>query len=221
MPLKLIAFDLDGTLCNTIADIAHALNRTLVRHGIAPYTLPQVQAMVGHGMANLCKSAMPQGREEEWRQVMEDYFADYSLHLCDSTRPYEGIPEALHALKKQGYLLAVVSNKPHRNTVDMIHGIFPDWERLFSAVQGQDPRFAVKPTPASLVYVLDSLGVTAEETLYVGDSEVDFAFANNTGTAFCGAAWGFRGRALLESLGCGQIIDTPIELLKLCNKGQS
>lgn len=221
MPLKLIAFDLDGTLCNTIADIAHALNRTLVRHGIAPYTLPQVQAMVGHGMANLCKSAMPQGREEEWRQVMEDYFADYSLHLCDSTRPYEGIPEALHALKKQGYLLAVVSNKPHRNTVDMIHGIFPDWERLFSAVQGQDPRFAVKPNPASLVYVLDSLGVTAEETLYVGDSEVDFAFANNTGTAFCGAAWGFRGRALLESLGCGQIIDTPIELLKLCNKGQS
>lgn len=213
--MKLIAFDLDGTLCNTIGDIAAALNRTLCRHGIAPYTVEEVQAMVGHGMANLCKSAMPEGRKEEWRQVMEDYFADYSAHLCDSTRPYPGIPETLQALKKQGYTLAVVSNKPHKNTRDMLHGIFPQCDSLFSAIQGQDPRFATKPAPATLLYVLDTLHVTPKETLYVGDSEVDFAFAQNAGTAFCGVSWGFRGRALLESLGAPAIIDTPEELLKL------
>lgn len=213
--MKLIAFDLDGTLCNTIGDIAASLNRALARRGISPYTVAEVQSMVGNGMAKLCKSAMPEGREEEWQQVMADYFGDYSVHLCDSTRPYPGMVDTLHALKEQGYLLSVVSNKPHQNTWDMLHGLFPDCDTLFSAIQGQDPRFATKPAPATLLHVLDTLHITPEETLYVGDSEVDFAFARNTGTAFCGVSWGFRGRKLLESLHAPAIIDTPEELLRL------
>lgn len=217
--IKLIAFDLDGTLCNTIGDIAAALNRALCARGIPPYTVEQVQSMVGHGMANLCKSAMPKGREQEWQQVMEAYYADYSAHLCDSTRPYPGIVETLHALQNRGYLLSVVSNKPHQNTWDMLHGLFPDCDTLFSAIQGQDPRFAVKPNAASLLHVLSTLHITPEQTLYVGDSEVDFAFAQNAGTDFCGVSWGFRGRKLLESLHAPYIIDAPEELLGLCACG--
>ena len=210
--MQLIAFDLDGTLCNTIADIAASMNRALCAHNIPAYTQEEIQSMVGHGMKELCRSAMPRGREPDWEQVMKTYYADYSVHLCDSTQPYPGIRETLHSLRQRGLKLAVVSNKPHQNTEDMLHCLFQDWKELFDCIQGQDPRFPVKPDPASLLYVLDALKVSPEKSLYVGDSDVDFAFARNAGLHFCGAAWGFKGRQLLEDLGSEFVIDDPLEL---------
>ena len=94
----------------------------------------------------------------------------------------------------------------------MLHCLFQDWKELFDCIQGQDPRFPVKPDPASLLYVLDALKVSPEKSLYVGDSDVDFAFARNAGLHFCGAAWGFKGRQLLEDLGSEFVIDDPLEL---------
>ena len=210
--IKLIAFDLDGTLCNTIADIAASMNRALVKHNIVPYTEMQIQGMVGHSMVNLCRRAMPNGREDEWRAVMEDYFSDYSRHLTDTTCPYAGIPELLSALKAQGYTLACVSNKPHPNTVQMITELFSHRGEVFSRVQGQNEKFTLKPHPDSLLFVIRNLGFTPEETLYVGDSDVDYQFARNAMTHFCGVAWGFKGRALLEELNSEFIIDNPGEL---------
>ena len=216
--MQLIAFDLDGTLCNTIEDIALSLNRALAAHDIAPYPQQTVQGMVGRSVAYMCQRAMPHGRENDWKPVMDSFFEDYALHSLDHTRPYPGIPEALQALRERGYLLAVVTNKPHAHAVHMISELFPPHGALFSQVQGQNSKFTLKPHPASLQFVLDMQGVKNANALYVGDSEVDFQFARNGGLHFCGVSWGFKGRAFLESLGSEFVIDDPKELLIVMDK---
>lgn len=209
MAIKLIAFDLDGTLCDTIADIASSLNMALVQNNIPPYSREEVKAMTGRSMVYMCQRAMPHGHENDWKAVMDKYFVYYSRHLCDTTQPYPGITETLNELARSGYALAVVSNKPHANTVDMISRLFADHGAVFSRVLGQNSKFSLKPHPEPLRFVIDSLGVTPEETLYVGDTDVDWQFARNTGTHFCGAAWGFKGRELLESLGSEFVASEP------------
>ena len=210
--IKLVVFDLDGTLCDTITDIATSLNRVLVLHEIPPYTREQVRSMVGRSMVYMCQRAMPRGRENDWKPVMEDYFKVYSRHLCDTTAPYPGIPEMLETLRRAGLMVACVSNKPHANTVYMLSHLFEKNGAVFNQVQGQNSKFALKPHPDSLSFVIENLGCTPEETLYVGDMDVDMQFARNTGTHFCGVAWGFKGRKVLESLGSEFVIDTPDQL---------
>lgn len=212
MAIKLIAFDLDGTLCDTITDIATSLNLALVQNNIQPYSREDIKAMTGRSMVYMCQRAMPHGRENDWKTVMDKYFYLYSRHLCDTTEPYPGIVDTLKALKARGYKLAVVSNKPHANTVDMISRLFWNHGEVFNQVLGQNGKFSLKPHPEPLRFVIESLGCTPEETLYVGDTDVDWQFARNTGTHFCGAAWGFKGRGLLESLGSEFVADTPGEI---------
>ena len=216
--MQLIAFDLDGTLCNTIEDIALSLNRALAAHDIAPYPQQTVQGMVGRSVAYMCQRAMPHGRENDWKPVMDSFFEDYALHSLDHTRPYPGIPEALRALKDRGYKLAVVTNKPHPHAVHMISELFPPHGDLFCQVQGQNSKFTLKPHPASLQFVLDMQKVKNANALYVGDSEVDFQFARNSGLHFCGVSWGFKGRAFLEELGSEFVIDEPRELLSVADR---
>ena len=213
--MKLIAFDLDGTLCNTIADIASSLNLALEAHGIEPYSLEQIKGMVGRSMVYMCQRAMPRGRENDWKPVMDTYFKEYSRHLLDTTLPYPGMPETLNALKAKGCQLAVVTNKPHAHAVAVVSGLFKNHGAVFNQIQGQNSKFTLKPNPESLQFVLDNLGVKNRDALYVGDSEVDFQFARNAQMHFCGAGWGFRGRAFLEELGSEFVIDKPEELLKV------
>lgn len=210
--IKLIAFDLDGTLCDTIQDIATSLNMALVQNNIPPYSRERIKGMTGRSMVYMCQRAMPAGRENDWKAVMEQYSAFYSRHLCDTTRPYPGILELLPELRRNGYLVALVSNKPHPHTVQMASKLFPKNGAVFNQVLGQNSKFALKPHPEPLLFVLNNLGVKPEETLYVGDTDVDWQFANNTGTHFCGAAWGFKGRELLEQLGSEFVIDRPGQL---------
>ncbi len=216
--MQLIAFDLDGTLCNTIEDIAGSLNRALEKHGIDPYPLSVVQGMVGRSVAYMCQRAMPHGRENDWKPVMDSFFEDYTHHSLDHTRPYPGVAEALRALKEKGYLLAVVTNKPHAHAVHMISELFPPHGNLFCQVQGQNSKFTLKPHPASLQFVLDMQKVKNANALYVGDSEVDFQFARNGGLHFCGVSWGFKGRSFLENLGSEFVIDEPRELVAVMEK---
>lgn len=212
--MKAIVFDLDGTLCNTLEDIAASLNKALIANGIDPYSWEEIKGMIGHSMVYMCKAAMPPGRESSWKSVMDSYSEIYFLHLADHARLYDGMAETLQQLKKEGYLLAVVTNKPHRQAVRMLSLLLDrQTQDAFSEVQGQNSKFILKPDPQSLLFVLHNLGVEPEDALYVGDSDVDYRFAMNTGTHFCGCSWGYKGREVMEKLGSEFVIDRPEELL--------
>ena len=168
----------------------------------------------------MCQRAMPKGHENDWLPVQAAYYEDYARHLCDATRPYEGIVPLLDALKAQGYLLAVVTNKPHAHAVSIIQTLFSDHGKVFSQVQGQAKKFTLKPAPDSLEFVMQNLGVTKQDTIYVGDSDVDVLFAENTGLKSVGCAWGFRGAEHLFAAGADVIIDHPMQLLDVLKDWQ-
>lgn len=211
--MKLIAFDLDGTLCNTLKDITDSLNRALVASGFPTFSDEEVCAMVGKSIDYMCQRAMKKGHENDWEPVRDRYYWDYSRHLCDHTRPYEGILDLIRELKQRGYLLAVVTNKPHAHAVSIVSTVFPHHGDDFSQVQGQAKKFELKPHPQSFEFVLNHLRVNKEDVIYVGDSDVDVYFAKNTGVRFVGVDWGFRGEAHLRAAGAETVIYHPMELL--------
>ncbi|MDO4543762.1 MAG: HAD-IIIA family hydrolase [Clostridia bacterium] len=213
--MKYVFFDLDGTLCDTITDITDSLNRALQAHGYPTFTSEQVKAMVGKSIAYMCQRAMPKGHENDWEIVKQDYFADYSEHLCDKTRPYEGITEAVNALKAKGYTLAVVTNKPHAHAVKIVRELFAHHGDVFSAVQGQAPKFLTKPDPESLLFVMKNLGATQQNSVYIGDSDTDIQFAKNTGIKSIGVSWGYRPVELLKQTGATAIAKSPDTLAAL------
>lgn len=210
--MKLVLFDLDGTLCNTLADITDSLNRALTMCGFPVFSAEETSAMIGRSTTYLCQRAMPHGHENDWETVRDHYLADYQRHLCDKTVPYAGIPEALSALKAAGHTLAVVTNKPHAHAVSLIRQLFANNGACFSQVQGQSPKFLLKPDPESLAFVIANLGFTPTDAVYVGDSDVDVRFAQNIGVPFIGCAWGFRGREALQNAGALTVVDHPSEL---------
>lgn len=210
--MKLVLFDLDGTLCDTLADITASLNRALAVCGFPAFTPEQASAMIGRSTAYLCQRAMPRGHENDWETVRDHFLADYLRHLSDKTVPYDGIPEAVAALRAAGYTLAVVTNKPHAHAVALISRVFDGHGACFAQVQGHSPKFLTKPDPESLAFVIASLGATPADAVYVGDSDVDLRFAENMGVPFIGCAWGFRGRDALLAAGANVVVDRPAEL---------
>ncbi len=210
--IRLIAFDLDGTLCSTLKDIATALNLALAHYGYPTYSDDAVSALVGKSVVYMCRHAMPQGHEDEWQKVVDRFFVEYAEHLCDTTLPYAGMPETLHALKAQGCTLAVVTNKPDVNARAMLKTLFPPG--LFSRIQGQTPEYPTKPDPFMMDLVREELGFTREQTLYVGDMDVDVQFAKNSGLRFAGCGWGFRGEAFLRESGAETVLQKPQALLE-------
>ena len=211
--VKFIAFDLDGTLCNTLGDIAASLNCALVRCGFPTFSDADVSALVGRSIDYMCRNAVPKVHEDDWTKVREGFWTDYAEHLCDTTRPYDGMPEALRALKNAGFTLAVVTNKPDPHANKMICTLFP--EGLFKRVLGQSERYPVKPDAAMLDVVREGLGFSRNESLYVGDMDVDVQFAKNAGLPFIGCGWGFRGEAFLREAGAETVLSHPSELLKV------
>ena len=210
--IKLIAFDLDGTLCDTLRDIASSLNRALAYFGYPIRSEDGVSALVGKSVVYMCQNAVPKAHADDWQAVVDRFFVEYAVHLCDTTVPYPGMKETLHTLKEQGYTLAVVTNKPHPNAVVMIDTLLPS---LFSRVQGQSPEYPTKPDPFTMDLVREELGFSREETLYVGDMDVDVQFARNSGLRFAGCGWGFRGEAFLRESGAEIVLNKPEELLNL------
>ena len=211
---KLVAFDLDGTICNTLSDIASSLNRALAAQGFSTYSDEDVSGLIGKSIVYMCKNAVPQDRFETWTDVRDGFLSDYSEHLCDTTVPYPEMPEMLHALKDRGITLAVVTNKPDPHAKKMIRTLFPE-EGLFARVQGQCADYPVKPDPAMLDVVRESLGFSREETLYLGDMDVDLQFAKNAGLQCVGCGWGYRGEAFLKEAGAEHVISHPLELLDI------
>lgn len=211
---KLVAFDLDGTICNTLKDIASSLNRALAALGFSTYSDDGVSGLIGKSIVYMCKHAVPEDRAEAWIDVRDGFLSDYAEHLCDTTVPYPEMPELLHALKARGVTLAIVTNKPDPHAKKMIRTLFPEGD-LFAYVQGQCEAYPVKPDPAMLDLVRGDLGFTREETLYLGDMDVDLQFAKNAGLACVGCGWGYRGEAFLREAGAEHVISHPLELLEI------
>ena len=211
---KLIAFDLDGTLADTLADLAAAMNHGLSRQGLRTYPVDDYRYFVGNGIDNLVRVTMGEHyAPDKAAEVKADFYAYYAEHCKDYTTDYSGVGEMLKNLSADGIPTAVISNKPDRFVPEILGEIYPDHE--FVRAWGQRKGVARKPDPQALELLIDELGCDKSGVLYVGDSNVDVSFAHNAGVKCCGVSWGFRGAAELTQAGADHIVDTAAELYSL------
>lgn len=212
---KLVIFDLDGTLLNTISDLAACTNYALRQNHYPEHEPTAYRYFVGNGITKLIERALPEKARipSIILKVREQFVSYYQHHKTDLSRPYPGIPEVLEQLRNQGILLAVASNKYHQGTVELIDHFFG--KHLFSVVLGQRENIPVKPDPAIVYDILNQMKTDKTETLYVGDSGVDMQTAQNSGITSIGVSWGFRSRQELEENGAIYLIDKPGEILEI------
>ena len=213
MTYKTYIFDLDGTLLDTLGDLAASVNYALRTHGLPEHSIDDVRRFVGNGVRRLMERAVPDGADnplfEEAFATFRQYYMEHSL---DTTRPYEGIPEALAALKARGCLLAVVSNKMMAATQALCSHFFPDTIEV-AIGEHEAEGIRKKPAPDTVIAALKALGVGKEDAVYVGDSDVDIQTACNSGIPCISVLWGFRDRDFLKQHGAETFISTPSELL--------
>lgn len=206
-----VIFDLDGTLLNTIDDLADAANWVCEKHGWPTHSVEEYKFLVGNGMIKLAERFVP----PDWcnpqgiQQVVSEFMPYYDAHMRDKTAPYPGIAELLERLKAAGVRIAVLSNKAHELAPEIIEDYFP---HTFSFVQGAEYGLPTKPDPALLRRLMEKMGADPKNTLFVGDSNVDIRTAKNGGLDSCGVLWGFRGRKELEAEGADYLAENPSEL---------
>lgn len=212
---KLVIFDLDGTLLNTIADLAAATNHALLHYGYPTHDVNVYRFFVGNGINKLFERALPEEErtEENILKIRSQFVPYYDVHNADLSEPYPGIPELLLALQEKGIKIAVASNKYQAATCKLIAHYFP--EINFVEVLGQREGIPTKPDPSIVNDILAKTGIKQEEILYVGDSNVDMQTAHNAGVTAVGVAWGFRPRTELEAYHPAYIIEKAEELLPL------
>ena len=208
---KLLIFDLDGTILNTLDDLADSTNYALRKHSLPERTLTEVRAFVGNGIGRLIERAVPKDCCEAVRKsVLESFSAHYKEHSADKTRPYDGILDVLRELKELGYQMAVVSNKADPVVHSLCEHYFPG---IFTFVIGEREDIRRKPAPDSVYAVLNQLNTEKKDAVYIGDSEVDAMTAQNAGVDLIAVEWGFRDREVLKATGAKVIIKIPNEIL--------
>lgn len=214
---KLVIFDLDGTLLNTIADLALSTNYALNKLGYPTHEVEAYNFMVGNGINKLFERALPEGEktEENVLRIRKEFVPFYDMHNADESRPYPGIPELLSHLQDAGIQVAVASNKYQAATQKLIAHYFPTIK--FIAVFGQRDGVNVKPDPTIVFDILKIANIEKNDVLYVGDSGVDMQTAANAGVTACGVTWGFRPRAELEEFSPAYIVDSAEEIECLLN----
>ena len=212
MNTELIIFDLDGTLLDTIGDLAVACNASLALRGLPQHSYDEYCGFVGNGIMRLVERALPEPlRSPENVALMRaDFVRCYTEHIDAHTEPYPGIPGLLSGLAQQGVRLAVASNKFQAGTEKLVRLFFPGIP--FSPVLGQREGVPLKPDPAVVEEILSITGTPRDRALFVGDSGIDIATARAAGIRSVGVSWGFRARAELEEAGAGRIIDRAEEL---------
>ena len=199
MRYRLAVFDLDGTLVDSLADLGNACNAALERYGYPTHSTEKYRYFVGDGIPMLIKRALPEGASADAAEKVhaafdEEYHRSYNVF----TKPYSGMEELLKRLSDSGVLTAVASNKPDVFTQTIVREMFGD---AFSYVSGKKDRYEKKPAPDLVFHIMDKLGVTAAETVFIGDSSVDMLTAANAGTDSIGCTWGFRTEDELVSNG--------------------
>lgn len=215
MKNRLAIFDLDGTLLDTIGDLAEACNHMLGLRGLGSHTREEYRTMVGNGILRLVERALPEElRSVEYvAEARRDFLAFYIDHIDCYSRPYDGIREVLQTLQDEGWTMAVASNKFDAGTKKLIGSFFP--EIHFKAIYGNREGFPLKPDAALVELIMKECGATADTTFMVGDSGVDIQTAKAAGVRSVGCSWGFRSRAELEECGADTIVDSPLDLLQI------
>ena len=206
---KTYIFDLDGTLLDTLSDLAAAVNYALRTHGMPEHSIDDVRRFVGNGVRKLMERAIPDGAANpQFDETFATFRQYYMAHSLDTTRPYEGIPEALAALKARGCRLAVVSNKMMAATQELCRHFFPDTIEV-AIGENEAEGIRKKPAPDTVFAALKALGVGKEGAVYVGDSDVDIETARNSGLPCISVLWGFRDRDFLIQHGAKTFISDP------------
>lgn len=208
-----IIFDLDGTLLNTLEDLADSVNSALGLYGFPHRSLEEVRSFVGNGVERLMELSIPHGiNNPMYEKCLLDFRNHYSNNMQNKTDAYEGIMELLEQLSRENYKIAIVSNKFDTAVKELNQDYFAKYIKV---AIGESQNVSKKPAPDTVFQALKELGSTADRAVYVGDSEVDVQTAKNSGLVCVGVTWGFRNRELLEQKGANYIVDKPLELLKI------
>lgn len=212
--IKACIFDLDGTLTDTIESLTYSVGETLKEMGLPVITREQCQSFVGNGARYLMDKALRAAGDEDASRIeeaMEVYGRVFDENCTYHVAPYEGIENMLSELRKKGVRLAVLSNKPHKQTVKVTEEIFG--KETFDAAQGQQEKIPRKPAPQGIYAIVEKFGILKEECLYIGDSEVDIATGKNAGVKTISVTWGFRTEEQLKESEAAYLIHRPEELL--------
>ncbi len=213
---KLAIFDLDGTLLNTVEDLGNATNYALTQCGFPTYPIEAYYQMVGRGIYNLFRAAVPSehATEDNVRKMASFFLPYYDAHKCDLTRPYDGILQMLETITGRGVCLAVASNKYQDGAEKLVSHFFGEYD--FVKILGQREGQPIKPDPAIVDQILAEVpSVTKAETVYVGDSNVDMQTGSNAAVRTIGVSWGFRSREELAAYNPSSIVDTPAQLTEV------
>jgi len=211
---KAVIFDLDGTLADTIEDLAGSINASLRKRDYPEHDFAEYKLMVGEGFRLLVQRALPESarKDDLIDEIAAEASASYAERCLDMTRPYPDVPRLLSALAERGVAMAVLSNKPDGLTRKVVEALFPG--APFRIVRGETRDFPRKPDPASALDIASRMGASSGETLYLGDSAVDMRTAAAAGFMPIGAAWGFRGEAELRAAGAEAVIARPLDLVE-------
>lgn len=213
---KLLIFDLDGTLADTLPTLTESMNSVLSSYSFPLATDADICRAIGNGMEMMCRRSIPAEYYNDasvYLPFLASYKEAYAKYYLNIDEPYLGMRETLDVLKTRGYVLASLSNKPHRYTVDIVEKLFG--KSAFADVRGMIEGFQPKPDPTSFLDIAQKLGFSAENTIMIGDSEPDINVANNAGAECIAVSWGYRTIDQLMAAGAGTIINTPFELLEI------
>lgn len=210
--IKIAVFDLDGTLVNSLTDLAQSVNKGLVKAGLEEKPLENFNRYVGNGREIMIKRAMGSFAEDEEKLdvVREVFNSEYKIHCNDNTLAYDGCAEMLKMLDEKGIKTAVLSNKPDEFVGRILKKVYP--EHNFAEAWGKKPEYKIKPDGEALLAILDRHKISKDECIYIGDSDVDVYTAQNSGVKMAGVEWGFRGREELLRTGALFVASTPKEL---------
>ncbi len=209
--MKLIIFDLDGTLVNSLEDLADAANSALKKRGFPIHETEKFRYFVGNGIPKLIERVLPEDKRVPvtMAEVKADFDAYYHSHYADKTKPYAGINELLSALKSRGYILAVASNKADEFTKAIVNSFF---NGIFSIAAGSSEGIARKPAPDIVYKIMEEAGADKKNTILIGDSNVDVMTAKNAGIKCIGCLWGFRTSEELEAAGADFLAEKPSDI---------
>ena len=212
---KAVLFDLDGTLLDTLDDLADSMNASLKRMGYPAHSKARYKIFVGEGGEMLARRALPtESRSTETVATCVKHMrAIYAEKMFTKTKPYAGVPDLLEELQRRGILLAVLSNKPDEPTRQLTCKFFPKCD--FACIMGSRPEIPRKPVPVGAATIAGFLGVAPEKFMYLGDTCTDMKTASGAGMYPVGALWGFRGAEELSDNGARTLIETPLDLLNL------
>ncbi len=213
--IRAIIFDLDGTLVDSLIDIADAMNRTLMHFNHPVHDYDAYKIFVGNGLKTLVYRCLPEDKkdEEHVEECLRHMMREYGKTYADKTHLYEGISEMLDQLSERGLKLAILSNKADELTQKICSQLLSQWN--FEVIMGASERFPRKPEPDAALFIAKTMHIATENILYVGDTNVDMKTANAAGMFAVGVTWGFRTRKELEENDAKAIIETPLELIEL------